>query len=75
MTAGGSGVNGWRVSMTLPSGTTITNLWNGVNTGISGIVQVADAGYNGKLAAGQSTSFGFQANGSGTGVTVSCTPT
>jgi hypothetical protein len=38
-------------------------------------VQVANASYNGRLTAGQSTSFGFQANGSGTGVTVSCAPT
>jgi endo-1,4-beta-xylanase len=36
---------------------------------------VTNASYNGQLGAGQSTSFGFQANGSASGITASCTPT
>jgi hypothetical protein len=72
VTAGSAPVNGWRVTMNLPGGTAITNLWNGVNTGTSGTVPVANASHNGRLGAGQATSFGFQANGSGSGVTVSC---
>lgn len=73
VTAGGTAINGWRVTLTLPSGSAITNLWSGVNSGTTGTVQVTNASYNGKLGAGQATSFGFQGSGSGTGVTVSCT--
>ncbi len=69
----GAAITGWRVTLNLPSGTAITNLWSGVNTGTSGTVQVANASYNGQLGAGQSAPFGFQANGSGSGVTTSCT--
>jgi hypothetical protein len=75
VTAGGAAINGWRVTVSLPNGTAITNLWNGVNTGTTGAVPVVNQTYNGHLNAGGSTSFGFQANGSSTGVTVSCTPT
>lgn len=75
VTAGSTAINGWRVTLTLPSGVTITNLWNGANSGTTGSVAVTNASYNGQLGAGQATSFGFQANGSGTGVTASCTPT
>jgi endo-1,4-beta-xylanase len=73
VTAGSAPINGWNVTLTLPSGTSITSLWGGVNTGTSGTVQVANQSYNGALSAGQSTSFGFQGSGSGTGVTASCT--
>jgi endoglucanase len=75
VTAGSAAIHSWTVTMTLPSGAAITNLWNGLNTGTSGTVSVANASYNGALGAGQSTSFGFQANGSGTGATVTCRAT
>jgi hypothetical protein len=73
VTAGASTINGWRVTLTLASGVSITNLWNGVNTGTTGTVQVANQSYNGRLTAGQFTDFGFQANGSNPASTVSCT--
>ncbi len=72
VTAGTAPISGWTVAMTLPGGTSVTNLWGGVNTGTSGTVRVANASYNGSLGAGASTSFGFQASGSGTGVSVTC---
>ncbi len=75
VTAGGSAIAGWTVTMTLPSGTALTNVWNGSSSGTTGTVRVTNASYNGSLGAGQSTSFGFQGTGSGTGVTVSCAPT
>ncbi len=75
MTAGSAPITGWRVTLTLPSGASISNLWNGLNTGTSGAVTVTNASYNGVLGGGQSTSFGFQATGSGTGATVTCTAT
>jgi len=63
-------VNGWTVRLTLAGGQTITNLWNGVNTGTSGAISVKNAAYNGALAANGTTTFGFVANGNG-----SSTPT
>ncbi|MEU4541212.1 cellulose binding domain-containing protein [Streptosporangium sp. NPDC023825] len=73
VTAGGAAINGWRVALTLPGGATITSLWNGVNSGTGGSVAVTNQSYNGRLAAGQSTNFGFQGNGTGAGATVTCT--
>ncbi|GLI02869.1 cellulose binding domain-containing protein [Phytohabitans aurantiacus] len=73
--SGTSTLNGWTVRMTLASGQSITNLWNGVNTGTSGPVSVRNAPYNGSLAANASTTFGYVANGnSAAAVTnVTCT--
>ena len=72
VTAGSAALTGWKVTLTLPAGTSITGLWNGQSSGTSGTVTVTDAGYNGALGAGASTSFGFQGAGSGSGVTVTC---
>jgi lysophospholipase L1-like esterase len=63
--AGTAAVNGWTVRMTLASGQSITNLWNGVNTGTSGAVSVRNAAYNGALGASATTTFGYVANGNG----------
>ena len=71
----GSGtLNGWTVRLGLQSGQTITNLWNGVNSGTSGSVTVKNAAYNGSLGGNASTTFGFVANGNGSAApSVSCT--
>jgi Cellulose binding domain len=74
VSAGNAAINGWKVALTLPSGASITSVWNGVNSGSSGAVTVTNQSYNGRLSAGQATSFGFQGNGTGAGATVSCTP-
>lgn len=73
VTAGSTAISGWRVTLTLPAGTTVTNSWSGQFSGSSGTVQVTNMPYNGALAAGQSTEFGFQAAGTTTGGTVTCT--
>ncbi|GAA3585945.1 hypothetical protein GCM10022419_080030 [Nonomuraea rosea] len=65
-------LTGWTVTLTLPAGAAISSLWNGVNSGTTGTVTVANAGYNGAVGAGQSTSFGFTGTGSGSGATASC---
>jgi alpha-galactosidase len=67
-------LSGWRVTITLPSGASVTNGWNATLTGSSGTVTAANVSYNGTVASGQSTSFGFQGNGSPTGTTVTCSP-
>jgi endo-1,4-beta-xylanase len=56
-------LDGWTVHMTLPSGQSLSNIWNGVNTGTSGAVTVTDASYNAAVGAGASTTFGYLAAG------------
>ncbi len=68
-----SPTRGWAVALTLASGRTITNLWNGTLTGDT----VTNTGHNGTIAPTASTTFGFVAGGQVTGgVTItSCTAT
>ncbi|MFD6566073.1 cellulose binding domain-containing protein [Micromonospora profundi] len=73
VTAGTAALNGWRVTLTLPSGASVSSLWNGVASGTSGTVTVTNQSYNGRLAAGQSATFGFQGTGTGGGATATCT--
>ncbi|MEV4758468.1 cellulose binding domain-containing protein [Micromonospora sp. NPDC049559] len=73
VTAGSSPVNGWTVAATLPSGASVTNVWNANRSGTTGTVQFTNVAYNGSLAPGQSTEFGFQGSGTGTGMTSACT--
>ncbi|MEV0133130.1 endo-1,4-beta-xylanase [Dactylosporangium sp. NPDC050688] len=68
VTAGANGTNGWAVTLPLPSGVTVTNAWN---TSRSGNV-FSNVSYNGQVGAGQSTEFGFQANGTAGTLTPSC---
>jgi acetylxylan esterase len=63
VTAGSGGVNGWRVGLPMPAGSTVVNSWNGQFTGSGSATQVSNVSYNGRLAAGAATEFGFQANG------------
>jgi cellulase/cellobiase CelA1 len=75
VTAGSSEINSWNVGLTLPAGATITNAWNANRTGTTGAVQLSNVAYNGKIAAGQSTEFGFQATGSSGTMTPTCSST
>ncbi|MFC0527534.1 endo-1,4-beta-xylanase [Phytohabitans kaempferiae] len=75
VTAGSSGTNGWTVRMTLPSGATVTNAWNTQRSGNTGAINFTNVSYNGRIAAGQSTEFGFQGTGVGTGMTPTCSAT
>ncbi|WP_326553829.1 endo-1,4-beta-xylanase [Micromonospora sp. NBC_01813] len=68
----GSSTNSWAVTMTIPSGAAVTNTWNAQASGSTGSVRFANVSYNGRIAAGQSTEFGFQGTGSGSGMTPSC---
>ncbi|MFY1636431.1 cellulose binding domain-containing protein [Solwaraspora sp. WMMB335] len=73
VTAGPVGINGWSVAMTLPGGATITNAWNASRSGNSRAVRFDNVSYNGRVAAGQSTEFGFQGTGTGSATAPSCT--
>ncbi|MFC8191009.1 lytic polysaccharide monooxygenase [Cellulomonas sp. NPDC057328] len=65
--AGSAAINGWKVTV---NGATITQAWSST---LSGSDTLANAGWNGRLAAGASTTAGFIANGSGSGLTATCT--
>lgn len=67
VTAGSSSVRTWSVTLSLPSGTAIASTWNGT---LSGGNKVANASWNGSLAAGASTEFGLQGTGAASGVSV-----
>ena len=78
VTAGAGGLNGWTAEFEAPFA--ITNIWNAVivsHVGNRYVIRNQD--YNGKVAAGGETSFGFQASGgpSGavTGLVLNGTPT
>ncbi|WFE40786.1 endo-1,4-beta-xylanase [Micromonospora sp. WMMD998] len=72
VTAGSGGTRGWTVSLTLPGGASVTNTWSATASGSTGTVRFANVDYNGQLGAGQSTEFGFQGNGSASGLTPTC---
>ncbi|WP_432897252.1 cellulose binding domain-containing protein [Micromonospora matsumotoense] len=73
VTAGSSGTTGWTVSTILPGGASVTNTWNATASGSTGTVRFTNVSYNGQLGAGQVAEFGFQGNGSGSGLTPTCT--
>ncbi|MFI5933180.1 endo-1,4-beta-xylanase [Actinoplanes sp. NPDC051494] len=73
VTAGASAVSTWSVALTLPSGSALTNAWNAQATGSSGAVQFANVSYNGRIAAGGSTEFGFQGTGTPPTAVSGCT--
>ncbi|MFD0903916.1 lytic polysaccharide monooxygenase [Actinomadura sediminis] len=54
-------VNGWTVHFTLAGGATIGSLWSGSHTQTGADVTVTNASWNGSLAPGASTTFGFTA--------------
>jgi endo-1,4-beta-xylanase len=56
----------WTIGWTFADGQKITSLWNGVLTQNGSAVSVKNAAYNGSIAAGGSTSFGFLGTWTGT---------
>ncbi|WP_433517914.1 cellulose binding domain-containing protein [Nonomuraea sp. CA-143628] len=71
--AGNAPVDGWTVTWTWPGGQSISSLWNGTQSGSGSAVTVRNAAYNGSIAAGASTTFGFTANGTAATPTATCT--
>jgi chitodextrinase len=74
--SGTSPIAGWRVTVTLSSGVSITQLWGGRTDQTTSPFAVTNETWNGALAANATASFGFNANANGsTGATgtVICT--
>ena len=67
--------NGWAVTWTWSGNQTVTNMWNAASTQSGTSQTAASLSYNGALAPGANTSFGFQASytGSNAGPTLTCT--
>jgi chitodextrinase len=72
---GSTAGTGWKVNWTWGGNQQITNLWNGVESHSGQSETVTNASFNGSIAPGASTSFGFQASfsGSNTAPTLTCT--
>lgn len=62
---GTTAINGWTLTFTLASGQTITSGWSATYSPSSGAVTATNVSYNGGIAAGASTSFGYQATHTG----------
>jgi endoglucanase len=60
-----SATSTWRVEFDLPAGSTVSQSWNTTQTSSGTHYTFTNAQWNGSLAAGASTSFGFIVNGSG----------
>lgn len=75
VTAGSSAIRGWTVTWPLASGQTISQAWNATVTSQGSTVTARNVDYNGTLAAGASTTFGFLGSSAGTPdrPTVTCT--
>jgi mannan endo-1,4-beta-mannosidase len=57
--AGTTAVRGWTVTLAFPNGQTVSQAWNATISGSGSTVTARNAGYNGALAAGAATTFGF----------------
>lgn len=74
---GTSTINGWRVNWTFPSRFTVSQFWSATLTQSGTAVTATNVSYNGSLAPGASTSFGFLVNSTGTPTppsSITCTP-
>lgn len=58
----GDPLNGWTLRWSFAAGQTVTQVWGGTVNQSGSQVSVTDAGYNGNLATGANTSFGFNAS-------------
>ncbi|MDG4837601.1 cellulase family glycosylhydrolase [Micromonospora sp. WMMD967] len=75
VTAGAAAITGWTTRWTYANGQSVTQAWNATLTSSGATVTARNADYNGRLAAGASTSFGFVGGWTGSNAppAVSCT--
>jgi mannan endo-1,4-beta-mannosidase len=73
--AGSSAINGWTVTWSYANGQTVTQAWGATVTGNGTAVTARNMSYNGSLAAGTGTTFGFlgSSNGANGVPALSCT--
>ncbi|WP_435832588.1 poly(ethylene terephthalate) hydrolase family protein [Micromonospora wenchangensis] len=73
VTAGSAAVDGWTTRWQLASGQGISQVWNGTLSTSGTTATVRNADYNGTLAPGASTTFGFLGTGAPTSPSPTCT--
>jgi hypothetical protein len=61
----GDPINGWTLTWSFGNGQSVQQAWNATVTQSGAAVSAVNAGYNGSLATGGSTSFGFNGSWSG----------
>jgi mannan endo-1,4-beta-mannosidase len=59
VTAGSSAINGWTATWTFANGQAVSQAWGATITSSGSTVTARNVAYNGRLAAGASTTFGF----------------
>jgi cellulase/cellobiase CelA1 len=72
ITAGSAAISGWSATWPLASGQQITQSWSANVTTSGSTVTSTNAAWNGSLAAGAKTTFGFLANGTPTTPAATC---
>ncbi|MEV4149418.1 cellulose binding domain-containing protein [Amycolatopsis sp. NPDC049691] len=65
ISAGTSALTSWKLEFDLPSGSSLGSYWDAIDTPSGTHHSFANREYNGSVAAGASTSFGFLVSGSG----------
>jgi cellulase/cellobiase CelA1 len=63
---GSTAINGWTLTWSFANGQTITQIWNATDTQSGGNVSATNLSYNGSIAPGSNTNFGFNGAWSGT---------
>ena len=75
VTAGASAIKSWTVALTYPGTPSIQQTWSATSTISGNTLTATNVSYNGVLAAGGTTTFGFLGSGTATTPTVTCTAT
>jgi mannan endo-1,4-beta-mannosidase len=75
VTAASAAIGGWTVALSFPNGQTVSQAWGATVTSSGSTVTARNVSYNGSLAAGASTNFGFLGSWNGTNGTPTLTCT
>lgn len=71
--AGTAPITGWTATWTFPGGQSLSSMWSATYTVSGTTVTAKNVAYNGALAAGASTTFGYIGTGTPSAVSVTCT--
>ena len=72
VTAGSSAISGWKLTLSLPSGVSISQVWNGTLTTNGSTATITNVSWNGALASGGTAQVGFTAGGSASSLNFAC---
>ncbi|MET8082843.1 cellulose binding domain-containing protein [Micromonospora sp. NPDC005237] len=72
VTAGTAAINGWTVTWNLNNGQSISQVWNGTLSTSGSTATVRNVSYNGSLAPGGTTTFGFLSSGTPAATSPTC---